>query len=423
MTPFAIWIANQLIPLIDDLDSSSKGKAYRIKKLLTSRREEIIENQYNEIKKLESKYKKLYEGSPVMCRTINKDGIIIDCNQAYLDHLGYSSKDEVIGHSIFEHTPPEGINVKRESFEQWRKTGIVKNKEVWLKKKDGTKFPALINANNLYDDEGNLISSNTVIADLTENHRTRRLLERANEELKIAQQMKDEFIRIAAHELRSPIQPIMLCAELAKKGPNKQEEVLDIVISESRRLKKLADDILDVTRIESGSLTYDLQKSKINEIILEMANSARLVADQTNNGDKPSVTVDVKLDKDVELFLDKGRIAQALSNILNNCLKFTKEGRIAIETTILAHKKLFEIKISDTGVGIAPDILPKLFEKFVTKTSGDTANKHGTGLGLFITKSIVQAHGGDVFAYNNEDGKGANFVLRLPISTSNTSEG
>lgn len=410
--------------MIDDLDmNSSKGKTYRIRKLLTSRREEIIEKQYDEIKKLESKYRKLYEGSPVMCRTINKDGIIIDCNQAYLNHLGYSTKDEVIGHSIFEHTPPEGISVKRESFEQWRETGIVKNKEVWLKKKDGTKFPALINANNLYDDEGNLVSSNTVIADLTDNYQARKLLERANEELKIAQQMKDEFIRIAAHELRTPIQPIMLCAELAKKGIGKQEEVLDVIITESRRLKKLADDILDVTRIESGSLAYDLQKSKINEIILEMANAARLVADQADNGSKSPVTIDLKLDDDVELSMDKARIAQVLSNILNNSLKFTKEGRIAIETTILPHKKLFEIKISDTGTGIAPDILPNLFGKFVTKTSGDTANKHGSGLGLFITKLIVQAHGGDVFAHNNEDGKGATFVLRLPIPGSNTSEG
>jgi signal transduction histidine kinase len=108
-------------------------------------------------------------------------------------------------------------------------------------------------------------------------------------------------------------------------------------------------------------------------------------------------------------------MVQALSNILQNSIKFTEEGEITVETTVLAEKRLFEIKISDTGMGISSEILPKLFGKFVTRTTGDDVNKHGTGLGLFITRSIIQAHGGDIFAYNNENGKGATFVIRLPI--------
>lgn len=387
----------------------------RIKRLLVSRREEIIENQYYEIKRLESKYRKLYDSSPLMCRTINTEGIILDCNQTYLENLGYSAK-EVIGHSIFEHAPKEHISALRESFEQWKRTGIVINKEVWYERKDGSVFPALINANNLYDDNGKLIGSNTVITDMTEIHKARKELERAHEEMKKAYEMKKQFIDIAAHELRTPIHPILLCAGIAKES-NEKKEAWDVVLRCARRLKKLVDDILDVSRMESDDIGYDFEQARINEIIIEVANHARLMAaDQIDTSGNSIVTIETKLDDDLELLLDKTRIAQALTNILENSVKFTVEGRITIETSILAQKKLIEIKIADTGTGIPQDMLPKLFEKFVTRTSGnDDLNKHGAGLGLFIARSIIQAHGGDIFAYNNNDGKGATFVIRLPI--------
>jgi len=392
---------------------SSIGIVTKGRSFLASRREEIIEKQYQEIKSLECRYQRLYDDSPVMLRTINTDGIILDCNQAYLANLRYSSKREVVGHSIFEHTPEDKMQLKRDSFEQWRKTGSVRNKEVWLKRKDGTEFPAMINASNLYDEKGMLVGSNTVITDLTENYKAR-------SEIKTAFEMKQDFLRIAAHELRTPIQPILMCAEAAKRGLVDHEEALDIVIADTMRLKKLADDILDVSRIESGHLSFYLEPVSVNEIINEVINSVQsLQGYQSKEQSSISVEIEAKLDKDIELSLDKTRMIQALSNLVNNSLKFTKQGKITIETHILAQKRLLEILVSDTGSGISQDIMPRLFEKFATKTSGETANKHGTGLGLFITKSIIQAHGGDIFAYNNDEngrGKpGASFVMRIPF--------
>lgn len=210
---------------------SPKRSGPRISNFMSSRREEIIEKQYYEIKALESKYQRLYDDSPVMCRTINTEGIILDCNQAYLDSLRYSSKSEVIGHSIFEHTPEDKMHLKRESFEEWRKTGSVRHKEVWMKRKDGTGFPAMINASNLYDAEGTLMGSNTVITDLSENYKARMELEKAYE-------MKQDFVRIAAHELRTPIQPILMCAEAARRGLVDQQEAWEIIMADARRLKK-----------------------------------------------------------------------------------------------------------------------------------------------------------------------------------------
>ena len=395
------------------VDDNSPSTSKR--RLFSSRREEIIEKQYNEIKQLECKYRNLYEGAPDMYRTINTHGIVIDCNKAYVNDLGYSAKDEVIGHSIFEHAAEQSLDAMRDSFEEWRRTGMVRNKEVWFKRKDGSTFPVLISANNLYDDDGNLIGSNSAIIDETDTYRARKQLEKANEQLKEVQKLKDEFISIASHELRTPIQPILSYVELAERGLVEDKNALDIIRVQAQRLKKLADDILDVSRIESGNLNYDMQRANINEIILEVADSCKYVQISKTPKMRRQISIETKLGSDFELHVDKTRIAQALSNILQNSIKFTEEGEITVETTVLAEKRLFEIKISDTGMGISSEILPKLFAKFVTRTTGDDVNKHGTGLGLFITRSIIQAHGGDIFAYNNENGKGATFVIRLPI--------
>jgi len=122
----------------------------RRKNFLTSRREDIIEDQFNEIKQLECKYRNLYDGSPDMFRTIDREGMIIDCNQSYVKGLGYSEKAEIIGHSIFEHTAADSLDAMKKSFEEWRSTGAVANKEVWFKRKNGCVFPVLVNASNLY---------------------------------------------------------------------------------------------------------------------------------------------------------------------------------------------------------------------------------------------------------------------------------
>lgn len=391
-------------------DSSTKSK----RKLLSSRREEIIEKQFNEIKALESRYRNLYEGAPDMYRTINTHGTIIDCNKAYLDELGYSSKEEVIGHSIFEDTSEESLNAMRESFEQWRRTGSVVNKEVWFKRRNGSVFPALISATNLYDDHGNLIGSNTAIVDATEIYRARKQLEKANEQLKEAQRLKDEFINIAAHELRTPIHPILNYAELAERNLIDPKNAVKTIKFQAERLKELANNILDASRIESGSTKYSMEKQSINEIIVEAVNFCKLAQVSKDRKIENKVMIEARMEDDVELSVDKMRITQALTNIIQNAIKFTINGKISIKTSMLVEKKQFEIMITDTGPGIPNEILPKLFGKFVTQAAGDNANKHGTGLGLFITKAIIEAHGGNINAYNNENPKGATFVIRLP---------
>jgi signal transduction histidine kinase len=237
------------------------------------------------------------------------------------------------------------------------------------------------------------------------------------EELKEADKMKDEFINIAAHELRTPIQPILSMADLLKsKSTNKQDqELLNITIRNAKRLQGLADNILDASKIESRSLELKLGLYDLNDIIINVINDLVLDKNFTNkNG--------VKLMYEPETIyvnVDKVRLSQVMSNLLNNAIKNTSEGSITVEALNIDSKAV--VSVRDTGKGIDPELYPKLFTKFATKSPTG-----GTGLGLFISKSIIEAHGGKIWVENNPSGYGLGTVFKftLPLdksmSTSNS---
>ena len=237
-------------------------------------------------------------------------------------------------------------------------------------------------------------------------------LESANKRLEVHDKMQKDFINIAAHELRTPIQPILALAQVLRSRKEKnnngkeiEEEIslLDAVIRNAKRLQRLAEDILDVTKIESHSLILHKERFNLNEVI---SNTIQDIRNQISNG---KVKLRYEFDKDL-LFIeaDKERITQVISNLLSNAVKFTKEGTISLVVEKKDSKVTFNIK--DTGTGIDPEILPRLFSKFATKSF------EGTGLGLFVSKSIIEAHHGKMWAQNNADGKGATFSFSLPLT-------
>jgi signal transduction histidine kinase len=234
-------------------------------------------------------------------------------------------------------------------------------------------------------------------------------LAKTNEELKRKEKLKDEFINVASHELKSPIQPILGLAGLALKGKIKHEEAWDVTLRQARKLEQLANDILDVSRIESGNLSCKMEKVRINEIILDVVAAAKL-----NPNLSEHVTLNAKLDMPIEVVADKLRITQLLGNIIGNAAKFTTSGNITVETHVYLDENKIEIRIVDTGSGIPDDIFPDLFEKFSTKRSSGN-DQSGTGLGLFISKAIVLAHGGQISASNNNQ-SGSTFSILLPIN-------
>jgi two-component system, OmpR family, sensor histidine kinase VicK len=226
------------------------------------------------------------------------------------------------------------------------------------------------------------------------------------EQLKAHDKLQKEFINIAAHELRTPIQPILGLAEVlsSKKGSIEQyNELIDAIIRNARRLQRLTEDILDVTRIESNLLTLNKQQFNLKDIITNTIN------DIIVKKDFKSKNIQLLYEpKDIFVEADRSRLTQVISNLLSNSVKFTIKGTIKITTKIKDDKNVI-LSIKDTGSGINSEIFPRLFSKFATKSD------IGTGLGLFITKSIVEAHGGKISAENNAEGKGATFVLVLPV--------
>jgi two-component system, OmpR family, sensor histidine kinase VicK len=237
------------------------------------------------------------------------------------------------------------------------------------------------------------------------------------EKLKEADKMKTDFINVAAHELRTPIQPIVGLTQVLRSGRLDDEqynEFLDVIYRNAKRLQQLADDILDVTKIESHNLTLKIAHVSINGLISNALLDFKEIIMKKDDGKLSLAYVEPKQDIFVEV--DKYRLRQVIANLLSNAIKFTNDGTIVVTAEERKYgnsnnngREIAIISIKDTGAGIDSEILPKLFSKFASKSF------QGTGLGLFISKSIIEAHGGRIWAENNADGKGATFSFTLPL--------
>ena len=236
----------------------------------------------------------------------------------------------------------------------------------------------------------------------------------ANEQLKIHDRMQREFINIASHEMKTPTQAILGMSGLLKYYPERKEELIEIIQRNAKRLQALTSDILDVTRIESQTLKLEKELFNIFDLVSEVVDDHReRIKDSSNKNIELHNDYDEDGDRRIFVEADRGRIMQVLTNLLNNALKFTDEGQITVSTyqnkDSNDNKDEVTVRVVDTGSGIDNEIYPKIFSKFATKSH------QGTGLGLFISKSIIEAHGGRIRAKNNTDGRGATFIFTIPI--------
>jgi signal transduction histidine kinase len=249
----------------------------------------------------------------------------------------------------------------------------------------------------------------------------------ANEKLSLQSKIQRDFINITAHELRTPIVPIITLSELLyskikkenqiQKNPSKEnekkQEFLEVILRNCYRLYRLTEDVLDVTKIESQTLKMNKEIIPLNEIIENVVKDYREIISKKRYG-CDQISIVFQPNKDILLVnADKGRIIQVLSNLLDNAIKFTKEGIIIITIKKIKENQQVMVTIKDSGTGIDPEIIPQLFKKFATKS------EQGTGLGLFISKNIIEAHDGIMWGENNSENKGSTFYFTLPISQSN----
>ena len=244
------------------------------------------------------------------------------------------------------------------------------------------------------------------------------------EEVKRAYRMQKEFINIASHEMKTPTQAILGYTGLLRQHPEKRDQMIQGISRNALRLQRLTNDILDVTRIESQTLNLNKEQFNLKYLITgivedyrrhiqENKSNVRLLYDIKRHKKNSSLTIDA----------DRGRITQVLSNLLNNAIKFASEkkerGQVVSVSTVADYASKNNdcgeiiVSIKDSGEGIHPDILPRLFTRFATKSFT------GTGLGLYISKYIVEAHGGRIWAENNHNGEGATFRFSLPLAQKN----
>ncbi|MGZ5490596.1 MAG: sensor histidine kinase [Nitrososphaeraceae archaeon] len=236
------------------------------------------------------------------------------------------------------------------------------------------------------------------------------------EKVKESEKMQKEFINIAAHELRNPIQPILGLTEAIYSNvkDEKQLEILEIIIRNAKRLKRLTDNLLDITKIESQFLMLNKEKFNLNILMSEVLKD---YVGKQKKQQKVKIVYDFKHKEDIIIEADRDRLVQVIHNLLDNALRFTTTHKEQMIFVIIDKKKEDEekeeviVSVKDTGEGISDKILSKLFTKFATSDSTT-----GTGLGLYICKNIIEAHGGRIWAENNSDGKGATFRFTLPIA-------
>jgi two-component system, OmpR family, sensor histidine kinase VicK len=318
--------------------------------------------------------------------------------------------------------------------------------------KDGIKdnLDDTIGLSTLSNSKSTIASYSAIFENLSKQNQLYKQLKDAYQKVENTNAMQREFINVAAHELRTPIQSVLGYTELLleDEGDERKKLSLAAIVHNSERLQKLASDILDIARIESN--TFQLNKKSLNlnsaisnivkdhgkrleqrkaRDITGLLSNVNVNSNKNNSNDKAMETIlvfqsKVKQGEDIFVQADEERLAQVICNILDNAFKFTDSyGSITVtlekqeaqsQLRIGEHTEQTQrhaiITIKDTGTGIDPEILPRLFSKFATKSH------KGTGLGLYISKNIVESHGGRILAENNTDGKGATFTITLPLS-------
>jgi signal transduction histidine kinase/CheY-like chemotaxis protein len=275
--------------------------------------------------------------------------------------------------------------------------------EIVVERPDGTRVTALAHANPLHDESGQLLGAVNVLVDISDR-------KRAEEALREADRAKDEFLATLAHELRNPLAPIrnaVYVLNLAGAHSPEVQWALSVIERQSRQMARLIDDLMDVARITGGRLQLTKERVELAEVVRAAVETARPVVEAAGHELTVSLPPPVVLDADLT------RLAQAVSNVLNNAAKYTdRGGRIWLTAERQGSDAV--ISVRDTGMGIPAEALPHLFEMFTQADRHGDRSRGGLGIGLALVRRLVEMHGGSVAAHSDGPGLGSEFVIRLP---------
>jgi len=338
--------------------------------------------------------------------TIDEEGRVNSFNPAAEQMFGYAA-DEVIGNNIKLLMPEPYRSAHDGYLKAYKETGEAHvlgiGREVEAQRKDGSVFPADLAIGEMWFGDQRMYSG--IIRDITERRRV--------------EKMKNEFISTVSHELRTPLTSIRGSLGLITGGavgelPEQASNMLDIASNNTERLLLLINDILDIQKIESGQMSFKFQNIKLMPLI------EKALADNIGYAEQHGVSFEISQDLEARIFADPDRLGQVMSNLLSNAAKFSPDGE-TIEVSVAHHQDRVRISVSDHGPGIPESFHSKLFEKFTQSDSSDTRQKGGTGLGLNITRAIVEKHGGHI-SFVTKEGIGTTFFVDLPTLTTDATD-
>ena len=333
------------------------------------------------------------------------DGIITSWNPTAERMFGYTAA-EAIGQSIRLIIPHERQAEEDFVLNQIRRGEKVDHFETIRQTKDGRRRNISLTVSPIRNAAGVIIGASKIARDITEKKVTEREREAALQQLAEALATRDEFIAVAAHELRNPLNVLTLLWQIVDRIPSlsgtAERKLIDKARAQVARLSSLVDRLMDVTQIRAGTFDLYRENVELNAIIHEVVNRFTMA--------ESAPAVSLELEPHIEGNWDRLRIDQVLTNLMSNAIKYGGQKPIMLSASIDDNHAV--IAIRDTGIGIAPENLERIFERF--ERAHIRSSKTGLGMGLWITQQIVQAHGGTVFA-QSELGKGSTFVVRLPL--------
>jgi PAS domain S-box-containing protein len=336
-------------------------------------------------------------------------GIITSWNRAAERIFGYTA-EEAIGRSIRLIIPPERQQEEDYVLAQLRRGEKVEHFETMRLTKDGRRLDISLTVSPIRDAAGRIVGASKIARDISEKKRLEREQELMRQQLVEAVAARDDLIAVAAHELRNPLNVLTLVWQLLDRvatHPGKSGQVKTL-FEKSRvqleRLGALIDRLLDVARVRAGSFDLYKETFDLSGLIREVV--ARFVMENS------AISISLELEPCLEGTWDRLRLDQVITNLVSNAIKYGREKPIAVSSSTKGGDAL--VRVQDNGIGISAQDLPRIFDQFGRAPTPSSASNPGLGMGLWITKQIVMAHGGTI-RVESEDGRGSTFIVRLPL--------
>jgi PAS domain S-box-containing protein len=345
-------------------------------------------------------------------------GIITGWNNAASELYGYSA-EEVIGNNVSILIPPEQFQEELQILSKIRRGERLVHYETVRMAKNGDRIDVALTVSPIENDQGKVIGASKIARDITERRRVEaereeslRREHEARAEAEVANRVKDEFLATLSHELRTPLNAIVGWAGMLrnnKLNPTETQRAIEIINRNAKAQTQLIESVLDVSRIVSGKLQFDLRPVDMTKVVEAAVDSMRPAADAKNIGVRMHVSANV-----APVAGDFNRLQQVVWNLLTNAVKFSPAGT-EIDVQLRTVAEDVQIVVKDRGQGINPDFLPHVFERFRQADASTTRRFGGLGLGLAIVRHLVEMHGGAITVESEGEGKGATFTVRLPM--------